>query len=87
MAFLYVLFDFARDVWYKCAGFVHASAHRAIFLAARWGPFLSLFWGTQGTQGFRSHFAHLWAPEKAGVMLPLLILSSLLGTPENTGVI
>ena len=28
----------------------------------------------------------MWTPEKAGVRHPLLILSPLMGTPENAGV-
>ena len=36
-------------------------------------------------QGLHSNSAHLWAPEKARVRQPILILSPMLGTPENTG--
>ena len=36
-------------------------------------------------QGLRSNSTHLWAPQKGGVKQPLLILSPLLGTPENVG--
>ena len=37
-------------------------------------------------QGLRSTSALFWAPQKAGVRQPILILSPLLGTPENAGV-
>ena len=39
-------------------------------------------------QGLRSNSALLWAPEKAGVRYPILILSPFLGLgiPENAGV-
>ena len=37
-------------------------------------------------QGLCSTCALFWAPEKGGVRQPLLILSLLLGTPENAGV-
>ena len=36
-------------------------------------------------QGLRSTSALLWAPEKAGVRQPLLILSPLLGPPRMQG--
>ena len=38
---------------------------------------LSLLLGTPRMQGLRSIPAHLWAPEKAGVRQPILILSPL----------
>ena len=38
-------------------------------------------------QGLQSNSARLWAPESAGVREPILILSRLLGTPENAGVV
>ena len=39
-------------------------------------------------QGSRSNSAHIWAPEKAGVRQPILILSPrlALGTPKNARV-
>ena len=46
---------------------------------------LSLFWGPARTQGLRSNSAHLWAPEKAGVMYPFLPLSPFFGDPKNAG--
>ena len=36
-------------------------------------------------QGLRSNASLFWAPEKARVRLPLLILSLLSGTPEMQG--
>ena len=48
--------------------------------------FVPFFWRPQRMQGLRSNSAHSLAPEKAGVMWPLLILSPLLGTPENARV-
>ena len=37
-------------------------------------------------QGLCSISAHFWAPQKAGMRQPILILCPLLGTPENAGV-
>ena len=39
-------------------------------------------------QGLHSNSALFWAPEKAGVRLPLVIFSPrlVLGTPKNAGV-
>ena len=36
--------------------------------------------------GLRSNSGLFWALEKVGVRQPLLILSPMLGTPENAGV-
>ena len=45
-----------------------------------------LFGDPPRMQGLCSTSAHLWAPEKAGVRQPLLILSPCLGIPGNVGV-
>ena len=44
---------------------------------------LSLLLGTPKNAEVTSNSAFFWAPEKAGVKLPLLIFSPLLGSPEN----
>ena len=37
-------------------------------------------------KGLHSNFVLFWAPEKARVRQPILIVPPLLGTPENAGV-
>ena len=48
--------------------------------------FVHSCWGPARAEGLRSLSAHLWAPEKAGVRTPFLMLSPVPRAPENGGV-
>ena len=45
-----------------------------------------LFWGPPRLLGLRSYSAPFWAPEKARLMRPFLILPLFLGPSQKVGV-
>ena len=67
--------------------FLRTLGHTRIHGLWRHFLFCPLFRGPPRTHGLRRNSAQDRASEKAWIMKPLLILSPLLGTPGNSGVV